>query len=169
MPQTSVSLKPAVSIAGMLADASMVKDADTYTNEEASAELAFGRMVKQGTADDQAKVFAAQSDKAVGVVLHSHAFAKDDQLGTTGLKPKVSFGALQKGKVWVEVDEAVSPADAVRFRATSSGGTPGVFRKTSSAGNTILVNSGRWLSTTSGAGLALLDLDMTGRAGWTLD
>ncbi len=167
-PQTSVLVKPAAYFAGMLVDLNGYTS-ESCVNEEASAELAFGRMVKQGTAVDQAKELAAQADRAVGIVMHSHRYAKDDELGTTGLKPAVSFAVLTRGKIVVEVGEAVTFTDAVRYNATGTGGTKGVFYKTSSAGNTVLIKSARWLSTTTGAGLAELEFDILGRDAWTSD
>jgi hypothetical protein len=167
-PQTTVSIKPAAYFAGMLVDLNDYSS-ESYVNEEASIELAFGRMVKQGTAVEQAKELAAQADVPIGIVMHSHRYAKDDELGTTGLKPGVSLAVITRGKIVVEVGEAVGPNDAVRYNATGTGGTKGVFYKTASANNTKLVTSARWLSSTSGAGLAELEIDMSSRSTWTND
>ncbi len=168
-PQTSVVTKPAnAAFAGMLGDMSDY-DSNTYVNEEATNELAFGRLVKQGTGANQAKEIAAQADKPVGIVMHSHRYDKTNELGTTGLKPGVLLSALTRGKMYVEVGEAVGLTDAVRVNATGTGGTKGVFYKTSSAGNTLLIKSARWLSVTGGAGVALLEFDLSGLATWTSD
>lgn len=167
-PQTSLSVVPAVAIAGQIAD---LNDSGSRTmfNEEASAELAFGRMVKQGTAVNQAKELAAQADVAVGIVMQSHLYEKQYEVGTTGIKPGAALDVLMRGEIYVEVGEAVGPADAVRYNATGTGGTKGVFMKTASAGNTVLVKSARWLSSTTGAGLAKLSIDTRDRALWTSD
>lgn len=170
MPQTSVSITPSVAFAGMVGDSELTKNARSYVSAEASAEIQFGIMVKQGTGDDQCLLPTATTDKFVGVTLHSHAYDKDTELGTLGLKPKVAVNALQQGTVWVVVDEAVSPADAVRVRVTSAGGAVGTFRKTAVGGQSVNISGfARWLSTTTGAGLALLQLDMSGRQSGTAD
>ncbi len=167
-PQTSLSMKPAAYIAGQIVDLNDY-DSDTFFNEEASAELAFGRLVKQGTALNQAKEIAAQADIAIGVVMHEHRYDKQYELGATGVKSGGVLSVMRRGRIVVEVGEGVSPADAVRYNATGTAGTKGVFYKTASANNTVLIKSARWLSTTTGAGLAELYIDTADRALWTSD
>lgn len=172
MPQTSVSTAPSVAFAGMLADAANTEDVDSYVSEEASAEMPFGAMVCQGASDDTCKIFGANTDKMVGIVQHSHAYQIANELGAVGLKPKVTIGVKKRGKIWVTVDEAVTPASAVRVRNDANGGanTNGTFRTTASAGHTMNISSfARFLSTTTGAGVALLEYDVTMRSGATAD
>jgi hypothetical protein len=66
-PQTSVSLQQTVSFKGQLGDSSMLKDCASYVNSETSAEVPFGIMVKQGTADDALLLCTSTSDKFLGV------------------------------------------------------------------------------------------------------
>lgn len=110
-------------------------ETEAGVNDEASAELAFGRMVAQ-SAEGKFKVLAANTDKLAGVVVFNNLFDRDQQIGTTGVKPDAYCSVGRKWRGWVEIDETVAVGDAVRVRVTSTGGTPGVFRKTSSAGNT---------------------------------
>lgn len=167
-PQTSVSIQQTVSFAGMAGDTAHMRDAKSYVNAEASAEIPFGLLVVQGTAEQDAKIPAAQSDLAVGIALHSHSFQKDNELGDTGIKPDVVFSAMTRGRVWVAVDEAVALTDTPRVRMSGAGA--GTFRKTSAGGVTkALAGSARFLTATSGAGLALLEIDCLDRAGWTND
>lgn len=164
MPQTSVSDNPAVGFAGMLVDSSE-SDVASYVSEEAAAEIPFGVMVQQGTADTQALLIAAQADVPIGVVVHSHAYAKDDELGDTGLKPDVTLGILKRGVIWVTAIDAVTPADDVRY--TEAGGG---FLTTAAGGVTVDCSTFARFLTTAGVGeLVQLEIDMTGRAGRTSD
>lgn len=164
MPQTSVLDSPAVGFAGMLVDSSE-SDVASYVNEEASAEIPFGVMVQQGTLDTDALLVAVQTDIPIGVVVHSHAYAKDDELGTTGLKPNVTLGILKRGVIWVTAVDAVTPADDVRY--TEAGGG---FLTTAAGGVTVSCAEFARFLTTAGAGeLVQLEIDMTGRGARTSD
>ena len=168
MSQTTVPANQAVSYAGMLGDAT-TDNVDSMVSTEASAEVPFGVMVQHGTADTDAKLLSATSNKLAGVVLQSHAYAVGTELGTVGLLPKASLSVLRQGKVWVNVEEAVAVGGAVRVRAAGTG-TKGGFLTTASATNTIDCSKFcRFLTSTSGAGLALVEIDMSGAAGAVAD
>lgn len=170
MPQTSVSDNPAVAYPGMLGD-SGPKAVDSFINGEASAEIAFGTMLAQGTLDNEALLFDGATDVPVGIVLHSHAYNKDNELGTAGLKPEVTMNALHKGRVWVVIDENVTPASTVRLRHTTAGGGKGTFRASASANATVnLSMCARWIGTHLAAtGYGLLEIDLTNRSQITAD
>lgn len=162
--QTTVSTDPAVAFAGMQGDSGNNR-VRSYVNEEASAEMAFGVMLKQGTADNDALLLAVQTDRMIGVLVHSHAYNKDNELGTTGVKPNVSIGVLTHGWVWVEVTEAVTPASAVKV--DEAGGT---FGDTATANETVDISPfARYLTSAGANEFALLELDMTGYVDRTLD
>jgi hypothetical protein len=169
MPQTSVT-DPAVGFAGQLADSSD-NTVDSFVSEESSAEIPFGVMVKRGTGDHQAKLLAAQADVPVGIVVHSHVYAKDTELGSTGLKPETTLSVLTKGRVWVTVEEAVTPASTVRYRAIATGNeVPGEWRDTADASDTVAcLEFARYLTTAGAGGLALLEIDMSGAGARTSD
>lgn len=162
IPQTSVSEAPTAAFQGMLADTGPNNDVASFVNESTS-EIPFGVMVMQGTADDQCKPLAATTDKLIGIVVHSHAYDKDNELGSTGLKQYVSVGVLRKGRIWVPVEEAVTPASSVLVRAVAGGSeVAGAFRDTADSTDCIDISQfARYRSTTTGAGLALVEIDMT--------
>lgn len=164
VPFTSVKQAIGAAIAGMLADTKLV-EIDSFVSEEASAEIPFGVMVKQGTADNGALKLTATSNKLVGLVVHDHSYAKDTELGSTGLKPKTTLRVMTKGRAWVTVEEAVTPASAVKVRAVAGGSeVAGAFRDTADSTDCIDISAFARYLTTAGAGeLALLDLDMSGR------
>lgn len=167
-PQTSVSQTQGGPFAGMLSS-SHPDQSDSYVSEEASAEIPFGTMVKQGTAENGALKCTATSNVLAGIVVHSHGYAKDTELGSTGLKPKVNLRLLQKGRVWVPVEEAVVPGDAVRVRVVAGGGeTAGAFRKAADSTDCIDISKfARWI--TGGSSVAELEIDLSNRASGVAD
>jgi len=127
-------------------------------------------MVKQGTGDDVCLRLSAGTDKLIGIVVHSHAYEKDIELGDSGLKPKVTVGVLARGKIWVDVEEAVAVTDAVRVFVSDTGHVAGKFGKTADAGKSLDISKfARWLTSTTGAGIAQVEVDMTGRSQATAD
>lgn len=149
--------------AGMLADA-RYKTTETGTSEEASAEIAFGVMVKRGTADDGILRLTAVTDvgRFAGIVQHTHALAKDLQLGDVGIKPKTTVNVLVKGAIVVPTEEAVVPGDRVFVRCVATGAeVAGAFRKTADGTDTVDISAfARW-DTSSVNGLAVLVVDLT--------
>lgn len=85
--------------------------------------------------------------------------------GRVGYPDKETVNILSKGVVWVYTTEAVALGDAVRFwKVDNSGSVAGAFigrfAKTAVNAKTVLIGGARWLSETSAAGLALLELDI---------
>lgn len=177
--QTTVAAKMTIAYPGLISDAAHNKDVASAVSEEASAEIAFGRMVKKGTADSGALIPTANTNRMLGVVVHSHAYEKDQELGDTGLKPKITMGVMRHGRIFVEVDEDVTPTDAVRLRCDTNGGTvPGVFCKSASAGHTLNLSPlAAWVSSSfaytppggSATKVAELELDITNISAATAD
>lgn len=160
--QTSVATKMTRAFAGMVADSSRDTNVRSYVSEEASAEIPFGVFVKQGTGDDQCLKLTAVTDKLIGVVVHSHAYAKDQELGDTGLKPKVTVGVMSRGRIWMPVEEAVTPASPVRVRCIAVGNeVAGALRDTADASDDVAITTwARFLTSTTGAGIVLLEFDV---------
>lgn len=167
MPFTQTNIRPNALFAGVPADNTHTP-CDAYVNAEASQELPFGTMAVQGTADSDAKVFAANTDKMIGIVRNQFAYSPGPlaEIGLIGVKPKVAIGAAQRGKITVVVSEAVTPKSPVRVRADTNAGAlgasngPGTFCTTSSAGHTIRLPFCQFKTSTTGAGVAELSFDM---------
>lgn len=182
MPFTSTLTRMTGAFAGMLAD-TKDHETDSYVNEEASAEMRFGIMVKEGVGTPKAYTRGAlyltagtDVNKLAGIVRHSHSYNLDNELGTIGLKPKATLGVLKRGKIYVEVDEAVTPTSPVRVRCTTNAGAvgaangPGTFRTTASATHTILCDKfAKFAGITTGAGVVELSINMTGSGSATAD
>lgn len=166
IPQTSVADAMTEGFAGLQADSNHNNDVRSYVNENAD-EIAFGLMVKQGTNDGQAALLDAVADIAqmIGVLVHSHAYDKDNELGDDGLKQYVTMGVLQKGTIWVPVEEAVTPADDCFIRCVAAGAEQaGAFRTDADGVDAVDCSAFcRFLTTTTGAGVAQIQFDVTMR------
>jgi hypothetical protein len=165
--QTTANVSQTAAFAGMVVSTEP-HTIRSYVSEEASAELPFGIMLKQGTADGQALQIDDAGDVAefIGVLAHSHKYAKPTQVGDTGVKPDQSLNVLTKGVIWVEVEEAVTPLSAVRVRMVATGDeVAGAFRDTADDTTDCADVSlfCRYLTSAAANGLAQLEIDMVGR------
>lgn len=173
--QTSISTSGTdAAFAGMNPDSSN-GDIGSYLSEEASAEIPFGVMLGQGTSERGALKLAATSDKLIGVLMHSHAYAKDTELGDTGLKPGVTLGVKYKGRAWVLVEETVTPASDVLVRCIAVGAeVAGAFRDTADASDCVDISA--WcryvrgtVTLASGVTVAMVEFDVTNRGADKID
>lgn len=169
--QTSVSDRNAAAFPGMLDQSCPNNEIRSYWNSEASAEIPFGVAVIHGTAEDFAALKCHTSGAAVvsaglaGIVVHSHGYSRDSELGTTGLKPGVMMGLLRKGRIWVSPEDAVDPMDAVRVRCVVAGSeVAGAFRAAADSTDCVALPTtmARWLTSCGAGGLALLEFDILG-------
>jgi hypothetical protein len=164
--QTSVVNQTTATFAGAIADMGDV-ESDTYVNGETSAEIPFGRMVRENS-DHVAKLLAGASPVLAGIAMQSHALAGGGgasgvDVGLTGYKVGSTLGVARRGVIWVYTEEAVSPTDEVRVRHTANGAGKevGQFLEDADSGKSLLITNGaHWRSSTSGAGLAMLEIDM---------
>lgn len=143
-PQTSVRTDPDYGIPGQLATLHGVMDAkvDTYRNEEASAHIPFGRVVKLGSAERLAKVPSAKTDKLVGITCFGHSYQRDHELDATGLLPGTDMSVVRSGPVWVMPEEDVAVGDAVHARVTTNvAKLPGMIGKTDDGVKTIDISA----------------------------
>lgn len=149
--------------AGTVADMGPT-DIVSLTSGEASAEIPFGRMVQFGSTAELMLVLAGASPTDLaGILALGGPMVPDQEIGTTGLKPKQAGRVLRVGRIWVYSETGNAPSDAVRVRHTvDTGKLVGNFTKTADSGKSFLLTTGaRWLKTTSGAGLTLLEINMT--------
>ncbi len=162
MSQESVGPQATECFPGALCDSSE-PDIRSYTSEEASLEIPFGTMVRQGTDDKGALTLEDQDNSLIGVVVHSHAHSKPTELGDTGLKPKAIFAVLRRGRLWVQPEESVAPGDEVHVRCIAGmGETPGTFRGSFDSTDTLDVSAFcRWLTTGDENTPAQLEVDMS--------
>lgn len=167
--QTSVAAR-AIAFAGMLAE-NYPAQCDSRVNEEASAEIPFGTMVIRGTDEDEQALQCHTSAATVeqlfaGIVVWSDNYAKDTELGSTGLKPGVMLNLLQKGRIYVLPEDTVDPGDPVRVRAVVAGAeVKGAFRTAADSTDCVDISAfARWVRGGSSTVPAVLEIDMTGQS-----
>ncbi len=182
--QGSYPLTSAGAHEGMLAN---LNSYDSFTGiNQTSAALPFGALVQVDTAggrDDNAMTLSTGVTGNFGILADSFTFegvasgnasylssgipgsnlAAD---GRPGYPNRKSLNVIRRGQIWVYVTEAVALTDAVRFWDTDHSGTVagaflGRFCKTASGTRTTLFTNGaRWITKTTGAGLAVLEIAM---------
>lgn len=181
--QGSYPLDLTVGHEGMLADLQAYVSRSYYNQTGAS--IPFGRLLQSDTSvatnDQYAVAVASGAVGIVGISIDSFTFEaasktaytrnpswiSTDAEGTehVGYPDTQVLNVMSKGVIWVHTVEAVSMGDDVRAfisdeSATTSGADAGRFGSTAAAGNTVLIGGARWLSETTEAGLALLELDI---------
>lgn len=127
----------------------------------AEGAIPFGRAVLAGT-DKQKQVVLAEAGGAVfrGVSVHTHAYGSATD--PAGYADTQTVNVLRRGMIWVEVTEAVDIDDpAFYINAPGSGdeADAGKFTDTDD-GTSVAVPSGVFRSSTDGAGLALLEINL---------
>lgn len=118
--QTAITQEMPIGFKGMLADV-FPKGTESMINSEASAEIAFGTPVKQGTLDNTALKIASTSDVITGITHHSHAskFGPGPDVGTTGVVPKGVLNVLRHGRLYVLSDAAVAADARAHYNTTT--------------------------------------------------
>ena len=182
--QGSYPLDLVVGHEGMLADLQAYVSR-SYRNQTGAA-IPFGRLVATDDTtgnDVYAVKLADAATGVVGITIDCFAFEAVEGKNSTytgnptwlrtdaegiehvGYPDKQTLNVMSKGVIWVYTVEAVSMGDDVRayvadYSATTTGADQGRFGSTAAAGNTVLIGGARWLSETTEAGLALLELDI---------
>lgn len=125
--------------------------------------IAYGRAVVQGTTSDAIILPTTTAKDFIGVSYRCYAYENaETPQGDFGYAPGLEIDILTQGDIWVEVEEAVAPGDPVFFRHQASGANTivGKFRKSADTATATQVNAARWVSSTPGAGLAVLTINL---------
>ena len=147
MSQTSYSVTHGAKSLGSIADFNNI-DVEACIAE---GNLPFGIGVVQGTTDRQAKL-AVAGGHPLGVVVRGQDHANDqaeDVLSGQGV------GVMRKGRVVVETTGTVNK-EHLAYMIVTVGATQGKF--TATAGSNLL--AGKFAETVTGAGLAIVNLDL---------
>ncbi|NBT50756.1 MAG: hypothetical protein EBV86_03370 [Marivivens sp.] len=140
-------------------------DNSPTSNDALAVEIATGTTLIAGIAISTAAQEGASAGQAY--TPNPTPIYSDGRLGYANGK---TMNVMSKGVCWVYTMEAVALGDSVRFYNAENSGVAadallGRFGKTAVSSKTTEITSGaRWLSETSGAGLALLELDIPGAA-----
>lgn len=161
-----------VGFPGQLADLSP-STKESMVQGEASAEIPFGAGITIGTVGDISTVASpttavlpssSESDFE-GVVLHSHSYVPaagyGAELGTTGVKPKAMLSILRKGRVYVQVEDAVTAGAQAYLRYTDNGDLKkGGWRSDDDSSKARLIRGAMFRSSAAAGGIAILEVDV---------
>jgi len=152
MSQTNYQVNFDKAFEGMLGDANHM---DALSRVIEGANVLFGKAVTFGTNDNQCKALSAISEKVAGIVIHKHIEEGE-------LLEKDAVSLLRKGRIYVKVEEAVSPGDAVFVRAVVAGAEEaGSFRASADSTDCIDISSKAEYLTSAEAGeFALVDINL---------
>lgn len=160
--QKTYALQHTALLEGQLSD---IRDntIGTYINET-NAVLAFGNVVvynSGGTVANSAKTISAATDTVQGVNVLT--YVDETALDTNsrpGVKDEQVMNVANEGAVAVYVHGSVTPATAVRVIHTATGVQyAGQFRSAALSGKTALLANARYLSSVTGSGLAIVELN----------
>ena len=164
--QSSYALELTAALEGQFADIAD-NSVSTFVNET-GAVIAYGGLGVVNTAGsvgNSVKTIAATTDTVAGVVALTYVDeTATDSNSRPGVKDDQAVNVLSKGVVAVFCTEAVDLTDSVRvYHATNTGSTagahPGRFAATAVSGKTAVLSGARWVSKTTTAGIALLELN----------
>lgn len=164
--QSSYALELTAALEGQFADIAD-NNVASFVNET-GAVLAYGGLGvvnTAGTVGNSVKTIAGASDTAVGVVALTYVDeSATDTNSRPGVKDDQAVNVLSKGVVAVYCVEAVDFTDAVRVYHTAdtgvtAGSFAGRFAATAASGKTAVLSGARWVSKTTAAGIALLELN----------
>jgi hypothetical protein len=160
--QQSYALTHAALLEGQLSD---IRDntIGTYINETAVVQPFGGLQVYNvaGTVANSATTISGATDTVLGVNVLTYV----DETALNGdLRPGVKvdqvMNVANEGAVAVYVTGAVTPASVVRVLYSASGtGKAGQFSHAFASGKTVRLSNARFLSSTTGSGLAILELN----------
>lgn len=114
----------------------------------AEAAITAGDAVQIGTNADQA---VTSTTAVYGVAIQHPTMTMDDQTGLAEYKQYDGVSILRAGRVWVAVDGAVAIDEQAYWDVAA-----GAFNST--ATDNFIVTGGRFVTETSGAGLAILEI-----------
>lgn len=171
MSQTAYTTYQSIGFAGQLAD-NGDHEVLSYINAEASANMPFGIALKKGTGDQDAKLPAASADvtaaySLIGVAVHTHqvdpGHVASSPVGA-GAPPKYAVNVLTRGRILVQVEEAVTPTSPVfvRFAAGAGGTQLGAFRASADTATAVATpgTNLRYLTSAAAAGFAVLEVNL---------
>jgi hypothetical protein len=160
--QQSYALVHAALLEGQLAD---IRDntIGTYINETAVV-LPFGDVQVYnlaGTVANSATTISGATGTVLGVNVLTYV---DETALNSDLRPGVKIDQVlnvaNEGAVAVYVTGAVNPSSVVRVLYSASGtGKAGQFSHAFASGRTVRLSNARYLSSTTGSGLAILELN----------
>lgn len=160
MSQTSYSINQPVAQAGQLYD---LGPNDFISATDLTEVVPFGVALVQGAGDNQCHLPAASGDIAKLLGVSVLVQTKEQALLTSIVNYPVhsTISVLRKGRVWVQVEEAVVSMDPVFIRyAAGTGSQLGAFRKSADAGTAGQADGCVFRSSASTGGFAVVEFNL---------
>ena len=142
--QTAYNEKMAVAVVGQLVDCTDRRVESKYAGGAINA----GAAVQIGASDTQV---VSATTAVHGVAIQHPLLTLGDDSGTAAYAQYDGVSVLRAGRIWVAVDGAVA-IDAQAYWDVAAG----AFNSTST--DNFIVTGGRFVTSTSGAGLAILEI-----------
>lgn len=125
----------------------------------------FGKLVVRDTADDSGKLPAAATDitnakNPQGLALASQAVEQNPGVATPQYPAKSAVPCLRKGRAWVKVEDAVTPASDVYVRYAGAGNGAGSFRGSAVASEAAILANAKYKTSAGIDGFALVEFDL---------
>jgi hypothetical protein len=144
-------------------------DVEPMRNGEASAEMAFGIAVKHDSTTDErdAELFTAVTGEALaGIIIHSHSYDVDNQLGDDGVLPTYEIQVARRGRLLVPCEDGCDVGDPLFIRAVATGAElQGALLASADASDCIdMTGYATWRTSAAAGALAELEFDFTGFA-----
>lgn len=165
MSQTSAPLREMVpGRLGLLAEP--MQSSVIETKVQPGAKSYFGRMVvaDPSTGEEAIKHPDATGFASLGVVAATHAIESQDDGEEPNYPAEDAVTVINKGRVWVAIEEDVAVGDDVYCRHTANGAGKlrlGAFRNDDDTANADQITNARWVKGgTAADGVALLELDI---------
>lgn len=142
--QTAYTENMSAAVLGQLVDCTNRR----VDSKFAEAAIAAGDAVQIGTNSDQA---VTSTTAVYGVAIQHPTLTMSDDTGLAAYAAGDGVSILRAGRVWVAVDSAVSIDEQAYWDVAA-----GAFNST--ATDNFIVTGGRFVTETSGAGLAILEI-----------
>jgi hypothetical protein len=161
MSQTSYSINQAAAREGGLYD---LGDHDILSFVNAAA-IPFGKLVVRDTADDAGKLPAASTDVTDAKKVLGLAIAKQDiessASGVAQYPAQSQVPVMRRGRAWVKVEGAVTPASDVFVRYAAGGDGLGSFGATAGTSARAQLANAKYLTSAGVGGFAVVDFNIT--------
>lgn len=160
--QQSYALTHTALLEGQLSD---IRDNTIVTRlNQTGAVVPFGAGVvynSAGTVGESAKTISAATDTFLGINVLTYVDETAlDANGKPGVKDKQAMNVVSEGAVAVYVHGAVDPTTVVRVIHTATGVKyAGQFSNAVISGKTATLANARYLTSTTGSGIAILELN----------
>lgn len=151
-----------VALAGMVADGAGSPH-DIVSRANIVDEIPFGVAVADIAGDEDTIELPTSSGAKICGIAVRDLKVEEGQASIDNAYPANSKCAvMKKGRIWVIVEKAVTVDDSVFVRHTANGGNTqlGAFRDDSDTNRALQIVNARFITSTTGAGIAIVEINL---------